>query len=86
MQIGLGLYRASLTPDNFRFATQAGATHIVAHMTNYFRGKDPAISRGDDTDGWGDCSDDTLWTYEDLSALVKSVEAAVIRPLRTTRR
>ncbi len=79
MQIGLGLYRDSLTPDNFRFATQAGATHIVAHLTNYFGGKDPAISRGDDADGWGDCSQDKLWSYEELSTLVKSVEAAGLK-------
>src|SRR6478736_272852 len=79
MQIGLGLYRDGLTPDNFRFATQAGATHIVAHMTNYFRGKDPAISRGNDAEGWGDCSQDRIWSYEELSALVKSVEAAGLK-------
>jgi mannonate dehydratase len=76
MKIGLGLYRDSLTPDNFQFATQAGATHIVAHMTNYFRGKDPSISSGDDSEGWGDCSDDELWTFEDLSSLVQSVRSA----------
>ena len=45
-------------------------------MTNYFRGKDPSISRGDDVDGWGDCSQDTLWTYDELSSLVQSVKAA----------
>jgi mannonate dehydratase len=76
MKIGLGLYRDSLTTDNFQFAVQAGATHIVAHLTNYFRGKDPKIARGDDSDGWGDCSDDALWSYEDLSGLVQSVRAA----------
>ncbi len=79
MKIGLGLYRDLLTPDNFQFATQAGATHIVAHMTNYFRGKDPAISRGDDVEGWGDCSQDTLWTYDEISALVRSVEDAGLK-------
>ncbi len=36
MKIGLGLYRHMLTDDNFRFARQAGATAIVAHLTNYF--------------------------------------------------
>ena len=46
MKIGLGLCRESLTPDNFRFARQAGATHIVAHLTNYFRGRDPSLSAG----------------------------------------
>ncbi len=76
MKIGLGLYRESLTPENFEFAVQAGATHIVAHMTNYFAGRNPTISSGDDSQGWGDCSQDKLWTYEELSALVKSVRAA----------
>lgn len=75
MKIGLGLYREMLTPDNFRFAVQAGATHIVAHMTNYFGGRDPKISAGDDRMGWGDCSHDTLWTFEELDALVKAVRA-----------
>ena len=31
MKLGLGLYRNMLTRENFRFARQAGATHIVAH-------------------------------------------------------
>ena len=70
MKIGLGLYRESLTPENFRFARQAGATHIVAHLTNYFRGRDPSLSAGTAVDGWGDCSDDRLWSYEELAALV----------------
>ena len=33
MKLGLGLYRHMLTPENFRFARQAGAIHIVAHLT-----------------------------------------------------
>ncbi len=76
MKIGLGLYRESLTPDNFQFATQAGATHIVAHMTNYFRGKDPQLSNGDDLEGWGDCSPDQLWSYDELLSLVSTIKAA----------
>jgi mannonate dehydratase len=75
MKIGLGLYREMLTPDNFQFAVQAGATHIVAHMTNYFRGRDPKISGGDEEMGWGDCSADELWSFEELDGLVKSVRA-----------
>ncbi|MDX8498821.1 mannonate dehydratase [Mesorhizobium sp. VK4C] len=73
MKIGLGLYRESLTPDNFRFARQAGATHIVAHLTNYFRGRDPSLSAGCAKEGWGDCSADELWDYEDFAGLVKTV-------------
>lgn len=75
MKIGLGLYREQLTRDNFLFAQQAGATHIVAHLTNYFAGKDPKIDSGDQG-GWGDCSHDRLWSFEELSALVEDVRAA----------
>lgn len=73
MKVGLGLYRDSLTRENFLFARQAGATHIVAHLTNYFAGKNPSLSRGSDVEGWGDCSDDRLWTYDELVGLVRLV-------------
>jgi mannonate dehydratase len=73
VKIGLGLYRDSLTPDNMRFARQAGATHIVAHLTNYFGGKDPHLSSGDVGDGWGDCSSDPVWTYEEMAGLVSTL-------------
>ncbi len=75
MKIGLGLYREQLTQDNFRFAVQAGATHVVAHLTNYFAGRDPKIHGGDPRQGWGDCSTDTLWSYQELSALVLALRA-----------
>lgn len=75
MKIGLGLYRESLTDRNLRFAAQAGATHIVAHLVSYMRGKNPALSRGGADEGWGDCSIDELWTYEEMSSLVRHVRA-----------
>lgn len=73
MKIGLGLFRDSLTPDNFRFAAQAGATHIVAHLAHYFSGKTPHLSRGDEAVGWGDCRNEPMWTYEFLSGLVSEL-------------
>lgn len=75
MKIGLGLYRESLTDENFRFAAQAGATHIVAHLTNYFSGKTPRLSRGAEHGGWGDCSNDELWTFEEMAELVQRLRA-----------
>ena len=36
MKLGLGLYRHMLDADHFRFARQSGATHIVAHLVDYF--------------------------------------------------
>lgn len=73
MKLGLGLYRHMLTPGNFRFAKQAGATHIVAHWTDYFHDS-PNIPESDGTRCWGISDNrDRLWTYEELAALKKSV-------------
>jgi len=79
MKPGLGLYRHMLTRDNFRFARQAGATHIVAHLVDYF-GSDarPGSDRqptGDDR-GWGLAGDpDRLWSVAELVALRQAIEA-----------
>jgi mannonate dehydratase len=75
MKVGLGLYRELLTEQNFRFAAQAGATHIVAHLTNYFSGATPTLSRGEEGTGWGDCRADELWTYEEMAGLVARLES-----------
>lgn len=74
MKLGLGLYQQILTVDNFRFARQCGATHIVAHLSNYFA-SDPNIP-STTNNGWGNVdSDDYRWTYEGLLDLKKAVEA-----------
>jgi mannonate dehydratase len=80
MKLGLGLYRHMLTRENFRFARQAGATHIVAHLVDYAR--EGAQQTRDDqptgTDrGWGLAGDpNQLWSLEELVALRREVEAA----------
>lgn len=73
MKIGLGLYRSSLTNENFSFAKQAGATHVVAHLTDYFGERNPSLSAGTRQDGWGDCSNDEYWTFEEMAALVATL-------------
>ena len=75
MKLGLGLYRHMLTPDNFRFARQAGATHIVAHWVDYW--SDSQRLPGTDSDrNWGYTGNrDRLWTVEELTALRESIEA-----------
>jgi mannonate dehydratase len=82
MKLGLGLYRHMLTRENFQFARQAGATHIVAHLVDYFRGH-PTGSDDQPTGsdmGWGRAGDpDALWTLEELLTLRKSVEASGLR-------
>ena len=79
MKLGLGLYRHMLTRDNFRFARQAGATHIVAHLVDYFR--DAQHTSADDQPtgadwGWGRAGDpNDLWTVKELTDLREAVEA-----------
>lgn len=83
MNLGLGLYRHMLTRENFAFARQAGATHIVAHLVDYFRGGSH-VTRDDQptgTDyGWGLAGDpNQLWTVDELTALRRDVEAAGLK-------
>lgn len=80
MKLGLGLYRHQLNGEHYRFAKQCGCSHIVAHLVDYFRssrsnrpGDQPV---GDDT-GWGLAGDpERLWSYEELAALKRDVNAA----------
>jgi mannonate dehydratase len=79
MKLGLGLYRHLLTRENFRFARQAGATHIVAHLVDYFKGgaHNPPDNQPTGTDhGWGLAGDpEKLWTAEELAGLRQAIEA-----------
>ena len=77
MKLGLGLYRHMLTPDNYRFARQAGASHIVAHLCDYFgaSGRLPGANERSDS-GWGASGGNgQAWTYEELLALRTGIEA-----------
>lgn len=79
MKLGLGLYRHMLTRENYQFARQAGATHLVIHLVDYFRGgahsKDDNQPTGNDQ-GWGLAGDaNQLWTLEELVAIRKAIEA-----------
>jgi mannonate dehydratase len=79
MKLGLGLYRHMLTRENYQFARQAGATHIVAHLVDYFRGSQAAADdqpTGADR-GWGPAGDpNQLWSLEELETLRRDVNAA----------
>jgi mannonate dehydratase len=64
MKIGLGLYPHLLTEENFRYARQVGATHIVAHLPGLSaRGQRPVPAN-------------EPWTYEELRDLRTSVNAS----------
>jgi mannonate dehydratase len=82
MKLGLGLYRHMLSRESFQFARQAGATHIVAHLVDYFQGAGADIEdqpTGVET-GWGLAGDpDRLWTVEELASLRREIEAAGLK-------
>jgi mannonate dehydratase len=85
MKLGLGLYKHLLTRDNFRFAKQAGATHIVAHLVDYFRQSQQDVTNGGDQptggcQGWGRAGDpEKIWALDELLALRQSVEQEGLR-------
>jgi mannonate dehydratase len=76
MKLGLGLYRGLLTEDNFQFAKQAGVTHLVVHLVDYFKGANPALESGEPNMGWGVTTNQNRpWTFDDLKALKKTIES-----------
>lgn len=76
MKLGLGLYRGLLSEDNFRFAKQAGVTHLVVHLVDYFSGANPSLESGKPNMGWGTTMNQSKpWTYDELTALKKSIES-----------
>src|SRR5678815_1407047 len=76
MKLGLGLYRGLLSEDNFKFAKQAGVTHLVVHLVDYFKGANPTLASGEPNMGWGVTQNqDRPWEYEDIAALKKTIEA-----------
>lgn len=84
MKLGLGLYRHMLNNDYYAFAVQAGCTHIVAHLVDYFRQGQSNPSDNQPTGGrdsaWGVAGDPgRLWTVEDLVTLRMQIEAAGLR-------
>jgi mannonate dehydratase len=63
MKVGLGLYPNLLTAENFRFARQAGATHIVAHLPGFARREGRGLPP------------EQIWTHEELTDLKKALNA-----------
>ena len=71
MKVGLSLFGELLSEDGARFAAQAGASHVVAHLVDYARGADnAAYLAGDVGPILGDCSNARLWNYEEMAGLV----------------
>ena len=79
MKIGLGLYRHMLTRDYYDFARQAGCTHVVVHLVDYFN-QGPTNPRNNQPTGskyepWGVAGDpEKLWTVQELNRCVTKLK------------
>ena len=75
MKFGLGLYGNMLNAENFRFARQAGATHIVAHVVGHFGALTDA-AKDERLKGFGiSRPDGDIWTYEGMRDLRRAINA-----------
>jgi len=81
MKLGLGLYRHMLTRDYYDFARQAGCTHVVVHLVDYFNNGTSNPRNNQPTGGkyepWGLAGDpEKLWTVDELKKLRQEIEDA----------
>jgi len=84
MKLGLGLYRHMLNDEYYSFAVQAGCTHVIVHLVDYFKQgqANPTQNQptGDKDKPWGVAGDpDRLWTAQELIQLRRQIEAAGLK-------
>ncbi len=81
MKIGIGLYRHMLSRDYYDFARQAGCTHAVIHLVDYFKSGVSNDRNNQPTGGkytpWGVAGDpDRVWSAHEMSEIRKQMEDA----------
>jgi mannonate dehydratase len=81
MKIGLGLYRHMLSRDYYDFARQAGCTHIVIHLVDYFKQSSANPRNNQPTGGkyepWGVAGNpDQVWTVAEMVKIRREIEDA----------
>ncbi len=77
MKLGFGLYSNMLDDANLAFARQAGATHIVAHLVDYFHQRPDAGGVDQPTGtvaGWGFAKERAPWPLAELRRIKADVE------------
>lgn len=81
MKLGIGLYRHMLTREYYDFARQAGCTHVVIHLVDYFNqgASNPRDNQptGTPYEPWGVAGDpEQLWRVDELRSIRKDIEDA----------
>lgn len=78
MKLGFGLYRHMLNEEHYQFARQCGATHLVAHLVDYFANKENDKSVANQPigrhNGWGKAGPGHLWTLDELLGLKDAIQ------------
>jgi len=73
IKLGLGLHRWRISPENFRFARQAGCTHAVVHLVDRFKGV--PLPRADETCFGMTRAQGRLWAEDELRDVKQMAEA-----------
>ncbi len=73
MKLGLGLYRHMLNQEHYAFAVQAGCTHIIAHLVDYFKGQ---VARSTTVKGIGERAGGPVNNCEELLMSLKTPSCA----------
>ena len=67
MKLGLGFHRDRISPDNFRFARQAGCTHVIVHLVERLR---EGLPPGADEFCFGRTrARGVVWNFDELAAV-----------------
>lgn len=79
IKLGLVLYHQMFNKEHYKFARQTGATHIVAHLTDY-KNKEESTGNvdqpiGNTETGWGLAKEKEVWSFEYLSHLKNEMES-----------
>lgn len=76
IHLGLGLYKSLLNDQNFRFARQCGATHIVVQLVDYVKGGNNPTLTQNYLGGWGAThTEGKLWQLDELLSIRKQMES-----------
>lgn len=75
MKLGFGLYRHMLTDENFKFAKQAGCTHLVIHMVDYYNNVEGLPQTNSKQNMGFAKTRDEAWEYENLLKLKERVNS-----------
>ena len=81
MKLGLGLYRHMLSREYYDFARQAGCTHVVIHLVDYFREGATNPKNNQPTSGkyelWGVAGQPgNLWSVDEMQSIRHEIEDA----------